>query len=92
VENCLVVLVVDAVALRPVITLFEDGRVDGLKTMDRPDSSHLLSHSVSGPVAFASFVKDHWDDAYSTEFRRQLPRAPDNMRIFSKRPAADFND
>jgi hypothetical protein len=43
VENCQVVLAFDEAAFRPVITIFEDGRVDDLKTMDRLDSSDLFS-------------------------------------------------
>jgi hypothetical protein len=78
VENCRIVLAFDAVAFRPVITIFEDGRVDGLKTMDRLDSSDLFSQFVSGPVEFVSFVKDYWNDAYSALFAFQIqPIRPD---------------
>lgn len=70
--GCPVVLSVDAVAFRPVITVHHDGRVEGLKTMNEIENLDLLSQFLSDPGSFVSFVKDHWDETYSALFAFQL--------------------
>jgi hypothetical protein len=66
--SCAVTRSVDAVAFRRVITIHEDGHVEGFKTMSEFDSPDIFSQFVSNPRAFASFVKDHWDDTYTAVF------------------------
>jgi hypothetical protein len=73
--GCPVVLLsVDPVAFRPLISIHEDGHVERLKNMKELDSPDLFSQFISGPVAFLSFVKEHWDDAETALFAFQLQR------------------
>jgi hypothetical protein len=59
-----VILSVDAVAFRPLVTISETGEVKGFKSLNQLHNPGLFSQYLTNPQAFVSFLKDHWDDAY----------------------------
>jgi hypothetical protein len=74
------ILAVDAVAFRPVITVDEDGFIHGLKDQVRLDDQDLFDTFLKHPPEFAQFLSDHWDQAYSSLFVYHIqpvnPRLP----------------
>jgi hypothetical protein len=66
-----VILAVDAVAFRPVVTISEDGTIDGLNHIDEIDAD-LFDKLVGQPQAFVTFLKEHWTDVYSALFVFQI--------------------
>jgi hypothetical protein len=63
-----IVLAVDAVAFRPLVTITENGEIEGLKHLKRLDDKNLFEHFVLDPISFAQFLAEHWKDAYSALF------------------------
>jgi hypothetical protein len=63
-----VVLAVDAVAFRPLVTISEEGKVCGLKHLDTLGDQDLFTHLLRDPVAFSNFLSDHWRNAYTNLF------------------------
>jgi hypothetical protein len=74
------ILAVDAVDFRPLVTIDETGEVHGLKTMAHLGDQDLFTQFLVQPSAFAHFLRNHWDQAYSALFAFQLqplhPRLP----------------
>jgi hypothetical protein len=66
-----VVLAVDAVAFRPLITVHENGTIDGLNEINDIDPD-LFDKLVGQPQAFATFLREHWTHAYSSLFVFQI--------------------
>jgi hypothetical protein len=66
-----VVLSVDAVAFRPMIVVHEDGRLEGLNRTNEIEVD-LFDKLMGQPQAFATFLKQHWADAYSALFVFQI--------------------
>jgi hypothetical protein len=60
-----VVLAVDAVAFRPLVTVTENGEVAGLKRLTQLDSPDLFTEFLRDPQAFSNFLQQHWKQAYS---------------------------
>jgi hypothetical protein len=63
-----VILAVDAVAFRPLVTVTEDGEVHGLKNMTRLADTDMFTEFLRDPPAFAHFLETHWKQAYSNLF------------------------
>jgi hypothetical protein len=73
-----VILSVDAVAFRPLVTVSEDGEVHGLKNLTRLEDPDIFAHFLRDPPAFAHFLQTHWKQAYSNLFAFHLqPVDPD---------------
>jgi hypothetical protein len=73
-----VILSVDAIAFRPMVTISDDGSVDGLKDLTDLDSPDLLTQFLSDPAAFSAFLREHWDSTYTALFVFQIqPLRPD---------------
>jgi hypothetical protein len=72
------ILSVDAVAIRPLITVHEDGRIDGLDNLSQLETPDLFSQFITDPRHFHDFICQHWDSAYSSLFVDHIqPVAPD---------------
>jgi hypothetical protein len=65
VDDRSIVLAVDAIAFRPLVTVTEDGVVHGLKHLRHLDDEDLLTHFHSDPAVFPS--------CYSTIGRKLIP-------------------
>jgi hypothetical protein len=60
-----VVLAVDAVAFRPLVTVTENGEVTGLKHLTQLENPDLFTEFLRDPHAFAHFLQQHWKQTYS---------------------------
>jgi hypothetical protein len=67
-----VILAVDAVAFRPLVTITEDGEVGGLKHLKHLDDPDLFTEFLRDPESFSHFLEAHWKDAYSDLFAFQM--------------------
>jgi hypothetical protein len=65
-------LAVDSIAFKSLITIQEDGSVEGIKGLDCLESPDLFSQFVSNPHLFHDFVVTHWNEAYSALFVFQV--------------------
>jgi hypothetical protein len=66
------ILFVDAVAFRPIITIDESGKVDGLDGIHQLDAPDMFAQFVLNLCAFRDFVTQHFDRAYSSLFVYQI--------------------
>jgi hypothetical protein len=67
-----VILAVDALAFKPLVTIKEDGSVDGIEAFDSLKSPDLFSQLIANPCLFHDFVVTHWKDVYSAIFVFQI--------------------
>jgi hypothetical protein len=67
-DHRIIILAVDAVALRSNITITEGGEVRGLKNLKRLDDPDLFTRFLKGPPAFAQFLQNHCKETYSSMF------------------------
>jgi hypothetical protein len=66
------ILAADAIAFKPLITIKEDGSVDGIEGFDSIESPDPLSQLIANPRLFHDFVVTHWKEAYSALFVFQI--------------------
>jgi hypothetical protein len=69
--NPCVVLSVDAVAFKLMVTIYQDRWIAGLNQVNQIDV-HLFDKFVGQPPAFAAFLTEHWADAESALFVFQV--------------------
>jgi hypothetical protein len=62
------ILAADAIAFKPLITIREDGSVEGIDGFESLESPGLFSQFASHPRLFQDFVLTHWHDFYSAFF------------------------
>jgi hypothetical protein len=63
-----IVLAVDVIPFRPVVTITEEGEIWGLKHLNRLDDEDIFTHLLRDPNAFAEFLHERWKDAHSSLF------------------------
>jgi hypothetical protein len=56
------ILAIDAVAFKPLITIREDGSVEGIDDFESLKSPDLFSQFASHPRLFQDFVIMHWHE------------------------------
>jgi hypothetical protein len=75
-----VVLSVDAVSVRPHVTIANDGLVGGLEDITQLESPDLFKQYLRNPKEFTAFLAKHWSQAYSVlsafQIQRILPSLP----------------
>jgi hypothetical protein len=72
------VLAVDAVAIHPVTTIYENGEIEGIEDANNLTSPDIFAYFVVRPKKFYEFIFQHWDAAYSSLFVYQLqPLTPE---------------
>jgi hypothetical protein len=62
------ILTVDAVAIRPVITIYENGEIEWSEEVNNLTSPDIFTQFVVHPVKFHEFIFQHWNAAYSSLF------------------------
>jgi hypothetical protein len=63
-----VILAVDAVAFKPLVTIREESSVEGIADFDCLKSSDLFSQLSANLTLFHQFVLSHWKEVYSLLF------------------------
>jgi hypothetical protein len=66
------ILLVDAVAFRPNITINESGKAEGVNGIDHLESPDLFTQFVLDPDAFRRFLMEHFDRACTYLFVYQI--------------------
>jgi hypothetical protein len=61
-------LFVDAVAFKPLVTIREDGSVEGIADFDSLESPDLFSQLIANPTLFHQVFLSHWKEACSSLF------------------------
>jgi hypothetical protein len=56
---------VDAVAIRPSITPYEDAGIKELRNPTHYEALDLFAQFITNPRQFHNFICQHWDSAYS---------------------------
>jgi hypothetical protein len=46
-----------------MVTISDDGSVDGLKDLTHLDNPDLLTQFLGDPAVFSAFLREHWDSA-----------------------------
>jgi hypothetical protein len=67
-----IVLAVDAIAFRPLVTITEEGQIRGLKYLNRLDDEDIFTHFLRDSNALAEFLYEHWKGADSSLFAFHL--------------------
>jgi hypothetical protein len=62
------ILAVDAVAIRPVITIYENGEIEGIEDVNNMTPPDTLTQFVVHPIKFHEFIFQHCDAAHSSLF------------------------
>jgi hypothetical protein len=66
------------VAIRPVITICENGEIEVIEDVNNLTSLDILTLFVVHPIEFREFIFQHWNAAYSSLFVYQLqPLTPE---------------
>jgi hypothetical protein len=55
-------LSVDPVAFKRLVTIREDGSVEGIADFDSLESPDLFSQLIANPTLFHQFVLSHWKE------------------------------
>jgi hypothetical protein len=72
------ILAVDSVAIRAVITIYENGEIEGIDDVSNLTSPDMFTQFVAHPIKFHEFLFQYWDAAYSSLFVYQFqPLAPE---------------
>jgi hypothetical protein len=72
------ILAVDAVAIHPVITIYENGEIEEIEDVNNLTSPDIFTQFVVHPIKFHEFTFQHWDAASSSLFVYQLqPLTPE---------------
>jgi hypothetical protein len=66
------VLAVDAVTICLVITIYENGEIEGIENIGNWTSPDIFTQFAVHPMKFHEFIFQHWDAAYSSLFVHQL--------------------
>jgi hypothetical protein len=66
------ILAVDVIAFKPLITIKEDGAVDGIEGFDDLESPDLFSELIANPRLFHDFVVTSWKEVHSAIFVFQI--------------------
>jgi hypothetical protein len=74
-----VILSVDAIAFRPMVTISDAGSVDGLKDLTHLDNPDLLTQFLADPAAFSEFLRQHWDSTDTALFVFQIQPLHPNL-------------
>jgi hypothetical protein len=61
-----------AIAFRPMVTISDDGSVNGLKDLTQFDNPDLVTQFLADPAAFSAFLREHWDSTYTALFVFQI--------------------
>jgi hypothetical protein len=62
------ILCVDAMAIRSLITLYEDGNIEGLQNFIHLETPDLFEQFIANPCQSHEFIGQHWDLTYSSFF------------------------
>jgi hypothetical protein len=62
------ILSVGAVTFKPLVTICEDGSVEGIADFDCLESGDLFSQPIANPTLFHQFVLSDWKEGYSSLF------------------------
>jgi predicted transposase YbfD/YdcC len=72
------ILSVDAVSIRPMITIYEKGEIESIEDFTKFTSLDLFIQFVLHPRKFQEFIHQHWDAEYSSLFVHQVhPLSPE---------------
>jgi hypothetical protein len=67
-----VILSVHAIAFRLMVTISDDGSVDGSKDLTHLDNPDLLTQFLADSAAFSVFLREHWDSTSTALFVFQI--------------------
>jgi hypothetical protein len=73
-EPIVALLAVDAVPFRPTITVDEFKKMEGIQGTDHLEHENLSTQFMIDPAAFQDFVKENFDQAYTSLFVYQIQR------------------
>jgi hypothetical protein len=62
------ILSVDAVAFKTLVTIREEGSVEGIADFDCLESPDLFSQFIANPTLFHKFILSHWKEVSSSLF------------------------
>jgi hypothetical protein len=62
IEDPRIILAVDTVAFRLLVTITKDGQVRGLKRLKKLQDDDLFIHFVRDPNALGEFLEQHWKE------------------------------
>jgi hypothetical protein len=82
-----VILFVDAVALKPLVTIREDGSVEGIADFDCMESPDLFSQLSANPTLFHQFVLSHWKEVNSSLFVFTFNLSMNNSHVALSMPS-----
>jgi hypothetical protein len=72
------ILSVDAVSIRPMITIYENGEIEGIEDFTKLASPGLFTQFVLHPRKSQEFIHQHWNAAYTSSFVYQVqPLSPE---------------
>jgi hypothetical protein len=74
-----VILSVNAITFRPMVTTSDDGSVDGLKDLTHLDNPDLLMQFLADPAAFSAFLREPWDSTDTVLFVFQIQPLHPNL-------------
>jgi hypothetical protein len=77
------ILAADAMAIRPVITIYENVEIEGIEDVNNLTSPDIFPQLVLHPIKFHEFIFQHWGAAYSSLFVYQLQLGMYHLSVFA---------